>query len=131
MASDHFSASIGPRSVAECEADFLPSEVHGADIRFHGVVRNWEGDRPISAIRYSCYEAMALPQLEKIGAELGEQYPDHLASVHHCLGEVAAGVASIIIRVQTQHSAEGWEISQEYLRRIKTSVPIWKEMVYV
>ena len=46
-------------------------------------------------------------------------------------GTVAAGEASILIRVQTAHSAEGFEISREYLRRIKETVPIWKKPVFV
>ena len=52
--------------------------------------------------------------------------PDHLALVHHKVGFVAAGEASILIRVQTAHSAEGFDLCREYLRRIKETVPIWK-----
>ncbi|MDF1753225.1 MAG: molybdenum cofactor biosynthesis protein MoaE [Verrucomicrobiales bacterium] len=131
MASDHFSCSIGEEFVSEIESGLESSEIHGADLRFHGVVRKTEDGREISGIRYSFYENMALRELEAIGEAMGEAYPDHLATVYHRVGEVAAGDASILIRVQTAHSAAAFEISREYLKRIKETVPIWKEPVFV
>ena len=50
-------------------------------------------------------------------------------AIHHRLGFVPVGEAGILIRIQTAHSAEAYELSREYLRRIKTSVPIWKRPV--
>jgi len=130
MASDHFSCSIGEETVPEYESKLAASDIHGADIRFHGVVRNREEGREISAIRYSFYEGMALRELQAIGDAMGKDYPDHLAAVYHRVGEVAAGEASILIRVQTKHSAAAFEICREYLKRIKQTVPIRKEPVF-
>lgn len=126
-----FSVSISEKSISEVENDSEPSTEHGADIRFHGVVRDREDGRPISGIRYSFYEGMALKELNRIVATMTEEYPDHLVLIHHKVGFVAAGEASILIRVQSAHSAEGFEISREYLARIKKTVPIWKEPVFV
>jgi len=130
MASPHFVYSVSTRSVAEVEAVLDPSTVHGADLRFHGVVRDREEGRPLAGIDYSHYEAMALKELHRIGEAMGAEFPAHLALVHHVIGYVPAGVASILIRVQTAHSAEAFEICREYLRRIKTKVPIWKKPVF-
>jgi len=130
MASDHFSSSISEKSVPEAEKTLSTSVTHGADLRFHGVVRDLENGRGISGIEYSSYPGMAEAELEKIGAAMGEEYPEHLAMVHHCVGFVAVGEASILIRVQTKHSAAAFEICQEYLRRIKETVPIWKKPVF-
>jgi molybdopterin synthase catalytic subunit len=131
MVSLRFSASITEESIAMVENRLPISTEHGADLRFHGVVRDREDDRPISGIEYSFYENMALQELNRIGEAMTEEYPHHLALVHHKVGFVAAGEASILIRVQTAHSAEGFEISREYLRRIKETVPIWKKPVFV
>lgn len=131
MASSDFVSCIGTDPISELEQQFDSSKQHGADIRFHGVVRGMENDREISAIRYSFYEDMADRELQKIGNDLTSQFPDHRAYVYHRVGEVEAGVASILIRVQTPHSAEGFSIIQEYLKRIKQSVPIWKEPLFV
>lgn len=126
-----FFASISQESIPEVENRFPTSSKHGADIRFHGVVRDSEGGREISGIEYTFYDDMALRELHRIGEKMEAQFPEHLALVHHKVGFVAAGEASIIIRVQTAHSAEGFEISREYLARIKKTVPIWKQAVFV
>jgi len=131
MATSDFISSIGHEPICKIEQEFDPSDKHGADIRFHGVVRDSEDGRTISAIRYSFYEGMADKELRKIGSDMTERYPDHRALVYHRVGEVEAGVASILIRVQTAHSARGFEIIQEYLKRIKQSVPIWKQPLFV
>lgn len=130
MASAHFSSSLSEKSIEEIESTLKPSTIHGADIRFHGAVRDLEDGKKISGIDYSFYGDMALQELNRIGEAMGEKYPDHLALVHHRIGYVPAGEASILIRVQTRHSAEGFEVSREYLRRIKETVPIWKKSVF-
>ena len=126
-----FFVSISEKSIAEAESTFESSTKHGADLRFHGVVRDKEDGRLILGIEYEFYEGMALQELHRVGEAMVSEYPDHLAFVHHKVGFVAAGEASILIRVQTAHSAEGFEITREYLRRIKETVPIWKEPVFV
>lgn len=123
-----FTVSISAQSVAEVEKTFMPSTTEGADLRFHGVVRDTEGDAPITGIDYSCYEAMALPELEKIAREMTESEEAHRVEIHHVTGFVPIGVASIVIRVQTKHSAAAFELCREYLRRIKERVPIWKKI---
>lgn len=125
-----FICSISEEAVPAVEKSLAPSTVHGADIRFHGVVRDLEEGRPISGIDYSQYEKMALRELEKIGAAMTEENLAHLTFVHHRVGFVPAGEASLLIRVQTAHSAEAFELCREYLKRIKTTVPIWKKPIF-
>jgi molybdopterin synthase catalytic subunit len=129
MTTTHLTCSISKKRIEEIERSFGASCVRGADLRFHGVVRDLEEGQKISGIEYSHYDKMALNELQKIGAAMGHEYPDHLAQIHHRLGFVPAGEASIIIRIQTAHSAEAFEISREYLKRIKQTVPIWKKPV--
>lgn len=130
MASPHFLHTLSTTPVSEIEKAFFSSSQHGADLRFHGVVRDREEGRTISGIEYSHYEDMAVNELGKIGEAMEVHYPDHRAVIHHVTGFVAAGDASILIRVQTPHSAEAFEICREYLRRIKTTVPIWKKPIF-
>lgn len=131
MASLHFVYSVSIRTVAEVEKELSPSTIHGADLRFHGVVRDLEEGRPISGIDYSHYESMALNELRRIGQSMASDFPEHQALVHHVIGFVPAGEASLLIRVQTTHSASAFEICREYLRRIKATVPVWKKPVFV
>lgn len=130
MEQNRFIATISEQSIAQVEGSLSPSTTHGADLRFHGVVRDLEEGRPIRGIDYSFYEGMALRELNRIGEAMTEEHSDHLALVHHKVGFVAAGEASILIRVQTAHSAEGFQLCREYLRRIKETVPIWKKPVF-
>ncbi len=131
MASNHFVSSISKEPVSEIEKTLSASSKHGADLRFLGVVRDSEDNREISGIEYSSYPGMAEKELAKIGESMGSDYGEHLALVHHCVGFVKAGEASILIRVQTKHSSAAYEISREYLRRIKETVPIWKKPILV
>jgi molybdopterin synthase catalytic subunit len=108
MASPHFVYSVSTRSVAEVESVLAPSTVHGADLRFHGAVRDREEGKPLAGIDYSHYDTMALRELQRIGEAMAAEFPGHLALVHHVIGYVPAGVASILIRVQTTHSAEAF-----------------------
>jgi len=129
LLSHPFAATISELSVEALEGALASSGEHGADLRFLGVVRDSEDGAPIAGIRYTHYEGMALSELERIGEAMRVAYPEHLARIHHRVGFVAAGEASLWIRVLTRHSAAGFEILPEYLRRIKESVPIWKEIV--
>jgi len=131
MASAHFVSSISEKSVLEVEKKLSNSGTHGADLRFHGVVRDSEDDRKISGIEYSSYPGMAEKELEKIGQSMAADFQEHTALVHHCIGFVKAGEASILIRVQTRHSSAAYEISREYLRKIKETVPIWKKPIFL
>jgi molybdopterin synthase catalytic subunit len=130
MASSHFDSLLSEEPIAAFEKTLLPSTEHGADLRFHGVVRDREEGRVITGIRYTHYESMAQRELEKIGAELAAEWPEHRAMIFHRIGFVAIGEASLLIRVQTKHSAEAFLICQEYVKRIKATVPIWKEVVF-
>jgi len=130
MASSDFIVSISEKTIAEVEKTYLPSTKHGADIRFHGVVRDLEDGKTITGIDYSCYPDMAGAELNKIVKSMSEENPDHFVAIHHCVGFVAAGDASIIIRVQTAHSQAAFDLSREYLKRIKASVPIWKKPIF-
>ncbi len=130
MEKSHFISSIGDQAIPDFEAGLAPSTEHGADLRFHGVVRDREDGRLISGIDYTAYRPMADNELRAVIDTMRAERPDHRVAIHHRLGFVPAGEASILIRVQTAHSAAAFALCQEYLRRIKTTVPIWKRPVW-
>ncbi len=131
MASQHFVTNISAESVADVEKRFESSTLHGADIRFHGVVRDRENDRSISAIDYSCYAEMAERELQKIADQLSERFPDGRLFIHHRIGKVTTGDASLLIRAQMPHSAAAFELTQTALKMIKETVPVWKKPCFV
>lgn len=99
----------------------------GAELRFLGIVRGTEGDQSIVGIHYSAYLPMARQVLEKIAQEMQQAHGPHPVQIHHRLGWVAVGEASLIITTAGRHSAETLARLQEYLHRIKTELPVWKE----
>jgi len=122
--------SISEEPVEIYEGLLTLDDRFGADQRFLGVVRGMENGRRIAGIRYTCYGAMATRVMEDICDQMTAGNEEHRVLIHHRIGFVAAGEASIVIRVQTRHSREAFALCQEYLRRVKTEVPICKEPVW-
>lgn len=106
---------------------FLPGE--GAEVQFLGVVRGEEKGEAIRGIDYSAYLPMAERMLRELVDQGTSEKGPHRVFIQHRLGFVAAEEPSIIIRVQTKHSAEAFDLCRWYLQEIKTRVPIWKKIV--
>lgn len=99
----------------------------GAILEFYGVVRGTEGVEQIEGIDYDWHQRMALGQLTRIGSEAAVRFPLLPGCVlHHRVGFVPAGEASLALRVCCAHrgpslAATGWLVD-----RLKQIVPIWK-----
>lgn len=128
MAADPFPFLLSTEPIKPGAHSFASGE--GAQVQFLGVVRGEEDGKPISGIDYIAY----LPMAEKMLTELIERgardHGPHRVFIQHRLGFVANEEPSIIIRVQTKHSSEAFDICRWYLKEIKTSVPIWKRAVF-
>jgi molybdopterin synthase catalytic subunit len=107
---------------------FSPNE--GAVVDFFGVVRAIENDRLIDGIEYEAFEAMAERQLALIAEEARHGYRLALVIVHHRIGYVPAGEASLFVRVTARHRRAAFEGSRQIIERLKQTVPIWKHPVY-
>lgn len=108
---------------------FQPEE--GAEVQFLGMVRGLEEGRAISGIDYTAYRPMAEKVLQELVERGSHEHGQHRVFIQHRLGFVAAEEPSIVIRVQTKHSAEAFELCRWYLKEVKTTVPIWKRAVWV
>ena len=106
------------------------SQNEGAVVDFFGVVRAIENDRKIDGIEYEAFEAMAERQLVLIAAEVRERYRLALVIIHHRIGYVRPGEASLFVRVTARHRRAAFEGSSQIIERLKQTVPIWKHPVY-
>ena len=106
------------------------SQNEGAVVDFFGVVRAAENDRIIDGIEYEAFEAMAERQLVLIAEEARDRYRLALVIIHHRIGYVRAGEASLFVRVTARHRAAAFEGSCQIIERLKQTVPIWKHPVY-
>jgi molybdopterin synthase catalytic subunit len=107
----------------------IPPHSHygsGAIVDFFGAVRPLEGDAQISGIEYEAHQTMASHQLEKIAREAIARFQLDCAIVHHRLGFVPTGEASVFVRTTSRNRSEAYRASQWMMDELKKSVPIWK-----
>jgi molybdopterin synthase catalytic subunit len=106
------------------------SRTEGAVVDFFGVVRSIENERMIDAIEYEAFEAMAERQLALIADEAKDRYGLVSVIIHHRIGLVPVGEASLFVRVTARHRRAAFEGSSQIIERLKQAVPIWKHPVY-
>ena len=97
----------------------------GAVVTFLGVVRNENAGRRVLRLEYEGYEPLAVRAFERIGEEVGARWPVRLA-VHHRLGTLGIGEASVIIAAASPHRADAFAACRYVIERIKQIAPIWK-----
>jgi|ERR1700730_7960622 molybdopterin synthase catalytic subunit len=111
-------------------ADLRFSRTEGAVVDFFGVVRTIENERLIDGIEYEAFETMAERQLALIANEARDRYGLASVIIHHRIGFVPAGEASLFVRVTARHRRAAFEGSSQIIERLKQAVPIWKHPVY-
>src|SRR5438874_6581625 len=84
----------------------------GAVVDFWGVVRPIEDGREIEGIDYEAHRKMAEHQLTQIAEQAAKRFELKLVIVHHRIGFVAVGEASLFLRVASPHRSEGFRASQ-------------------
>jgi molybdopterin synthase catalytic subunit len=98
----------------------------GAIVDFWGVVRKLEDGREIEGIDYQAHETMAKHQMQLIADVAVEKFRLQQVLLHHRIGLVAAGEASLFVRVRSQHRAAAFEAGKWIVDELKKKVPIWK-----
>src|SRR6266513_2499254 len=98
----------------------------GAFVDFWGVVRPIEDGREIEGIDYEAHREMAEHQLKRTAEQAAERFDLKLVVLHHRIGFIAVGEASLFLRVASPHRSEGFRASQWIVDELKKKVPIWK-----
>ena len=99
---------------------------HGAVATFVGVVRDHNLNRRVTHLEYEAYEPMAVKALEQICQEANREWPGTRLAVHHRIGRLAIGEASIVIAAASAHRAAAFAACRYVIERVKQIVPIWK-----
>ena len=102
----------------------------GAVVDFWGVVRELEDGRKIEGIDYEAHEAMAEHQMKVIADAAAETFRLNQVVLHHRVGFVRTGEASLFLRVSAQHRAAAFEASKWIVDELKKKVPIWKKPAF-
>jgi molybdopterin synthase catalytic subunit len=98
----------------------------GAVVTFLGLVRNHNLGRSVRYLEYEAYEPLALKAFERIAAEIGERWPGARLAMHHRIGRLEIGEASIAIATRSPHRADAYASCRYAIERVKQIAPIWK-----
>jgi molybdopterin synthase catalytic subunit/molybdopterin converting factor small subunit len=112
-------------AVAEAESDEA-----GAVATFVGTVRRSSRGREVLYIEYEAFEEMAEPMLAQLGGELTARHGLCEVAIHHRIGRVEIGEASVVIAVSAPHRAAALDACREAIDTLKTTIPLWKKEVY-
>ena len=98
----------------------------GALTTFVGLVRDHNLGRRVLHLEYEAYEPLARRGLELIIEEAREHWPAVRMVIHHRIGRMEIGDASVVIVAASPHRADAFAASRYAIERIKQIVPIWK-----
>lgn len=119
--------SAAPLDLAELTAAVTAdTTADGAVTSFAGLVRQENQGRRVSYLDYEAYEPLAVRALERICAEVRTAWPAARVGVHHRIGRLELGEASIVIVAAAPHRADAFAACRYVIERVKQIVPIWK-----
>jgi molybdopterin synthase catalytic subunit len=98
----------------------------GAVATFSGLVRDHNQGRKVRFLEYDAYEPLALRALGQIIEEARETWPGVRVGLHHRIGRLDIGEASIVIVAASPHRAHAFAVCRYAIERVKQIVPIWK-----
>ena len=79
---------------------------------------------------YDAYVSMAEQILQDLAEQAIERFDCLAVRVHHALGEVPVGRASVLVQVVTAHRGAAFEACSFMIDELKSSAPIWKREIW-
>ena len=98
----------------------------GATASFTGLVRSVNLGRKVLFLEYEAYEPLAIRSLQRIVSEARDAWPGTRLALHHRIGRLELGEASIIIAAASPHRGDAFAVCRYAIERVKQIVPIWK-----
>jgi molybdopterin synthase catalytic subunit len=98
----------------------------GAVATFVGLVRNHNVGRRVQYLEYEAFEPLALRSFERIAAEIASRWPDVRLALHHRIGRIDIGEASVAIAAASPHRGHAFSACRWAIERVKQIAPIWK-----
>ena len=93
---------------------------------FTGLVRDHNAGRRVLWIDYEAHEALACRVFNRIGVEAQERWPGTSLAIHHRIGRVEIGQASVVIAAASVHRVEAFAACRFAIERVKQIAPVWK-----
>jgi molybdopterin synthase catalytic subunit len=118
--------SLGPLVAAVAARPGEAAGSDGAVAAFLGVVRNHNVGRSVRYLEYEAYVPLAQKSFERISAEVNERWPGVRLALHHRVGRLDIGEASVAIAAASPHRADAFAACRYAIERVKQIAPIWK-----
>lgn len=113
------------RVIAEASSDDA-----GGVATFVGTVRRHSRGRDVVRLEYEAFEEMAEPMLRALAADLTAKHGLTAVAIHHRVGAVDIGEASVVIAVSAPHRAAALDACREAIDTLKETIPLWKKEIY-
>lgn len=77
-------------------------------------------------LRYEAYREMAESVLRDLASDAAGRFGCLAVRVHHAVGDVSVGEASVLVQVVCGHRDKAFEACRFLIDRLKSDAPIWK-----
>jgi MoaE-MoaD fusion protein len=108
----------------------VADERAGGIATFTGTVRRQSRGREVTYLEYEAYAEMAEDVMGQIAADLLARHELCAVAIHHRVGRLEIGEASVVIAVSAPHRQAALAACREAIDRLKQTVPLWKKEVY-
>jgi molybdopterin synthase catalytic subunit len=102
----------------------------GGIATFTGTVRRQSRGREVTHLEYEAYAEMAEDVMERLAIGLLERHELCAVAIHHRVGRLEIGEASVVIAVSAPHRQAALDACREAIDTLKETVPLWKKEVY-
>jgi molybdopterin synthase catalytic subunit len=108
----------------------VSDENAGAIATFVGTVRRQSRERIVLYLEYEAYAEMAEDVMAQLARSLGQRFDIWTVAIHHRVGRVEVGEASVVIAVSAPHRHDALAACKDAIDMLKETVPLWKKEVY-
>jgi molybdopterin synthase catalytic subunit/molybdopterin converting factor small subunit len=108
----------------------VADERAGGIATFTGTVRRQSRGREVQRLEYEAYAEMAEEVMAKLAVDLQAKHGLCAVAIHHRVGRLEIGEASVVIAVSAPHRQAALEACREAIDTLKETVPLWKKEVY-
>lgn len=131
MSLDALAVSTAPLSVERLagaleQAARDEGEGCGGLCTFAGVVRATSRGRRVRYLEYEAFEPLALKSFSRIVGEASTEWPGTRLGIHHRIGRLQIGEASVVIVAASAHRADAFRACRYAIERLKQIAPVWK-----
>ena len=108
----------------------VADERAGGIATFTGTVRRQSRGREVLHLDYEAYAEMAEDVMAQLARDLHERYELCAVAIHHRVGTLGIGEASVAVAVSAPHRQNALAACKDAIDTLKETVPLWKKEVY-